>query len=236
MTNNKDNKRFVLSLGGSLIVPNNGIDTTFLKKFEKYIREKVAQGYRFFIVTGGGATARQYRDGAEAVCGRKITNDDMDWLAIHVTRLNGHLLRTIFKDIAHKNVIKDYDPIDKEVEKAKVVIGAGWKPGWSTDYDAVLFAKQFNIETVVNLSNIDMVYDKDPKEHKDAKPIEKISWKEMVGIVGEEWTPCLNMPFDPIASKLAMELGLKAVICNGKDLNNLDNIIEGKEFTGTTIE
>lgn len=232
----QDKKRFVLSLGGSLIIPNGGIDIKFLKEFEKYVRKKVAQGCHFFIVTGGGATARHYRDGAAAICGEKTTDNDLDWLGVHSSRLNGHLIRTIFRDIAYEHLIKHYDMVDKKAVEAKLVIGVAWKPGWSTDYDAVLLAQDYNINTVVNLSNIDMVYDKDPDKFPDAKPIRKISWKKMTGIVGNKWTPGLNMPFDPIASKLAKEIGIKVIVCNGRKLKNLDNIIEGKRFIGTIIK
>lgn len=236
MTINKDSKRYILSLGGSLIVPNGGIDTQFLKEFEGYIRKKVAQGCRFFIITGGGSTCRHYQQAASEVVGKRITTEDLDWLGVHSTRLNGHLLRTIFKDIAYEYLIKHYDMVDKKAVEAKVVIGVGWKPGWSTDYGAVLLAQDYQSDMAINLSNIDMVYDKDPRKFKEAKPIKKIKWQEMVGIVGQEWKPGLNMPFDPVASKLAMEIGLKVIICNGKNLKNLDNIIEGKKFVGTVIK
>lgn len=232
----KKEKRFILSLGGSIIVPNGGIDVNFLKAFEKFIRKKVAQGCHFFIVTGGGATCRHYRDAAAAVCGKRITDNDLDWLGIHSTRLNGHLLRTIFRDIAYKHLIKHYDLIDKNASDAKVVIGVGWKPGWSTDYDTVLLAQDYGVKTAINLCNIKMVYDKDPAKFKEAKPIEKISWQEMFKLVGSKWKPGLNSPFDPIASRLAKKIGLRVIICDGRDLDNLNNIIEGRKFIGTIIE
>lgn len=232
----KEDKRYILSLGGSLIIPNGGIDIIFLKAFEKYIRKKVAQGCRFFIVTGGGATCRHYRDAAAGVCGPKITNDDLDWLGIHSTRLNGHLLRTIFRDLAYPYFIKHYDLIDKKALDYKIVIGVGWKPGWSTDYDTVLLAQDYNVGLAINLTTVAMVYDKDPNKYKDAKPVKKINWDEMTGIVGNKWKPGLNAPFDPIASKLSKDIGLKVIVCDGKNLKNLDNILEGKKFIGTVIE
>ena len=232
----KQDKRFILSLGGSLIVPNGGIDTKFLSHFEKFVRKKVAQGCHFFIVSGGGSTARHYRDAAATVCGQKITDEDLDWLGVHATRLNGHLLRTIFRDIAYEYLIKHYDMIDKKAVKAKVVIGVGWRPGWSTDYDAALLAEDYSVGVVINMTSIKMVYSKDPKKYKNAKPIEKISWDELINIVGGKWRPGMNTPFDPIAAQLAKKIGLKVIVCDGRDLKNVDNILEGKMFVGTTIE
>lgn len=226
--------RIVISLGGSLIVPPTGIDTKFLSDFNKFIREKLAENKnrQFFLVSGGGTTARQYRDAGMAVIG-ELTDDDLDWLGIHATRLNAHLLRTIFRDIANMHIIEHYEVIRKVDEP--VVVASGWKPGWSTDYCAMLLSEDYEVPTVINLSNIKQVFTKDPREFPDAEPIEKITWENFRKIVGDEWTPGMNAPFDPIAAKKAEALGTKVVVL-GKDLENLDRYMKGEPFLGTVIE
>lgn len=227
--------RLILSIGGSLIVPNGGIDTTFLSKLNTFVREKIADGTtQFFLVAGGGSTARSYRDAARGVIKHELNRDDLDWLGIHATRLNAQLVRTIFRDIAHPYVIKHYEIIRKVTEP--VVVASGWKPGWSTDYDAVLLCEDYGVHTVMNLSNVDKVYDKDPHRFPDAKPIDKISWGEFRKIVGDEWIPGMNAPFDPIAAQKAEELGIKVVILNGNNFENLEKYFRGEKFVGTTIE
>jgi len=86
------------------------------------------------------------------------------------------------------------------------------------------------------LSNIDKVYNKDPKKFKDAKSIDKISWIEFRKLVGDKWIPGLNAPFDPVASQKAQELGVKVAVLSGHNFENLGNYLEGKEFVGTVIE
>jgi uridylate kinase len=223
----------ILSIGGSLIVPSEKVDSAFLAKLNEFIREKVKKGKRFFLVAGGGKTARHYRDAGKEVVG-DMTDEDLDWLGIHATRLNAHLLRTIFQDIAHPRIVENYDR--KLINwKEPVVIGAGWKPGWSTDYDAVVLARDYGAHLILNLSNIDWVYDKDPRHNKDAKPIKKLTWEDMEGLVGTEWTPGINAPFDPVAAQLAKKLGLTVIVTNGLDFENLEKIIEGEAFKGTVI-
>jgi uridylate kinase len=226
-------KSVVLSLGGSLIIPNGGLDLEFLKNFSNFIRTKIAKGWRFFIVVGGGTTARKYIDAAKSIAG-EITDWDLDWLGIHTTRLNAHLIRTILRDIAHPRVIANYE---KKVEDLKepLVVASGWKPGCSTDYDAVYLANHYNAKTIINLSNIKMVYDKDPNKFKDAKPMKSIGWDDFITLVGEGWKPGSNLPFDGVASKLARDSGIKVLVLDGHDLENLDCAIEGKDFTGTVI-
>ena len=236
----KQQNTFVLDLGGSVFAPNGtkkGIDYNYLHKFETFIRKQVAEKKRrFFIITGGGYTARQYRDAAKDAEGADLTDEDLDWLGIHATRLNAHMLRTIFRDVAYPWILKHYDMVDKKAMEYSVIVGGGWKPGWSSDYCAVQAAIDYHSDVLINLSNIDQVYDKDPNEFKDAKPISKMKWDELIGIVGTEWKPGLNVPFDPIASKIAKENELKVIVCNGHNLDNFEKILDGEEYIGTTIE
>lgn len=227
--------KVVMSIGGSLIVPQGGINTTFLKQLNEFIRAQLAShpDRQFFLVIGGGATARQYRDAGKEVIGR-LTAEDLDWLGIHATRLNAHLVRTIFRDIAHPAIIEHYDVIRKVDEH--VVVASGWKPGWSTDYCASLLCEDYGVKTVINLSNIKQVYTADPRTNPDAKPIEHASWDEFRKIIPSEWTPGLNVPFDPVASRKSQELGVKTVVMSGDDFDNIQNYFDGKPFLGTVIE
>ncbi len=228
-------EKYILSVGGSLIIPNGGIDTEFLSQFSTFIRNQLAnhKNRQFFLVIGGGATARHYRDAGRQVVGHELTNEDLDWLGIHATRLNAHLMRTIFQDIAHAHIIEHYEIIRKVTEP--VVIASGWKPGWSTDFCAMLLLEDYGATTILNLSNITKVYDKDPRNNHDAKPIDTISWEDFRKIVGNQWSPGMNAPFDPIAAKKAQEIGARVAVLNGKDLPNVEKYLRGEKFVGTVI-
>lgn len=233
MKNTKKKKTVVISLGGSMIVPGE-IDFIFVKKFKKLIENQIKKGYKFIIITGGGKTARNYIEAASKV--DKITNEDKDWIGIHATRMNAHFIRTILRKNAHPRInTNPHDLEDFYNFKEDILVAAGWRPGFSTDFDAVVLAKYFNIKKVINFSNIDYVCDKDPRKFPDAKKIEKITWKDFRKIVGNKWDPGMNAPFDPIASKLAEEEKMEVAIMNGKDVQNLKNYLNGKKFKGTSI-
>jgi uridylate kinase len=227
-------KMCILSLGGSLIVPEE-IDSAYLKEFKKVIEEEASKGWKFVIVTGGGRTARKYIQAAQDT-DETITDEDKDWLGIHSTRMNAQLVRTIFRDIAHPRInTNPHDLEDFYSFKESVLVAAGWRPGFSTDYDAVVLAKYLDIVKVVNFSNIDYAYTEDPKVNPQAEKIENITWTDFRKIVGSEWSPGLNAPFDPIASKLAQEAGLEVVILNGKNLTNFQSYLAEGAYIGTTI-
>lgn len=230
-------KIYIISLGGSLITPPSGVDWKFLKKFRKLIVKEIKKGKRFVIVTGGGDTCRKYQQAANKVV--NLTKDDRDWLGVHTTRLNAHLVKTIFRAYAHPRINKNprtKEDLRKHFKKGeRIMVAAGWRPGWSTDYVATILAERLGAKTVINLSNIDYAYTRDPKKYKDAAKIENINWPDFRKIVGSKWDPGLNMPFDPVASQLAEKLGLEVVIMNGKKLDNLSKYLAGKKFKGTVI-
>ena len=221
-------KLVVLSLGGSIIVPDT-IDTVFLKDFRSAILSLLPT-YKFIIVCGGGKVCRDYIASAKAV--KVFDNQVYDRLGIKVTEANAQLILSILHDVAHSPIHQDYCDI---IDFTHVLLGCGFLPGTSTDFDAVKFAEHYGADTVINLSNIPYVYDKDPKKHKDAKKIEQISWKGFRKLVGNEWKAGMNLPFDPIASKHAEQLGIKVVIMDGRNLPNFRHYMEGKKFQGTVI-
>jgi len=223
-------KTFVISLGGSLIFPDR-LDKNFLINFKKIILKYVNKKHKFVIICGGGKLARNFQQAALKI--KKLGNRELDWLGIKATKINAHSLKSIFGGKANNTIITN--PNSKITFKKNIVIAAGWKPGWSTDYDAVILAKNIGVKEVVNMSNVDYVYDKDPKKHKDAKRIEKISWNNYSKLISSKWKAGMNAPFDPVAAKEAKKSGIKVSII-GKDLKNLENLLDGKKFKGTVIE
>lgn len=221
----------VVSVGGSLIVPES-IDVSFLKRFRELVVSKTREGFSFFIITGGGRTARNYQKAVEEVRG-DLTRDDIDWLGIHSSRLNAHLMRAVFMDEAQARIVKN--PSRRIKGKMPVIIGAGWKPGFSTDYCAVVAAKSLGAKKLVNLSNISHVYTADPKKDPTATPIEEIGWGDFRKLIPDAWDPGLSSPFDPVAAKEAEKLGLEVAIMNGETLGEFDNYLTGQSFTGTVI-
>lgn len=226
-------KRIILSVGGSLIVPNE-INTSYLKRLRAFVLENIEKGWSFVLVTGGGAPARRYIEAADITLDGNLTNDDKDWLGIHATRMNAHLVRTVFRTEAQPAIIQN--PEEDNIDEAyKVIVVSGWKPGWSTDYVANKVAERYNAPFVVNLSNITQVYDADPKTNPNAKPIEDMLWSDFRAMVGDEWTPGMSAPYDPIAAQLAQKANTVVFVMNGENFENLQACMDGQEFIGTML-
>ncbi|MFZ2205583.1 MAG: UMP kinase [Minisyncoccia bacterium] len=226
----KTEEIIVISLGGSLIVPDT-IDTGFLKDFKKLILSEVKKGKKFIIITGGGKICRRYQEAAKEVS--SSSDYDLDLIGIASLKLNAELLRVVFGDQAYGEVILNMNT-SLSLEKP-IIVGAAYKPGSSTDLDAIWAAKSVGAKRVINLSNTDYVYDSDPKTNPDAKKIEKISWADYRDLIPKVWNPGLSSPFDPIASELAEKENITVITMNGRPIENLAKCLGREEFMGTTI-
>jgi len=205
------------------------IDLDFLKKFQKLVLGYLDRK-RFIIYVGGGKIARLYQN---ALIEFGASSKERDWAGINISRINAEVVKTLFKETSCPDVVTN--PLKKLSSKNDIIIGAGWKPGRSTDYVAVLSAKKSGAKTIINLTNIDYVCDRDPNKFSDAKPLKEIMWKDFRKTVGSKWLPGLSSPFDPIASQIAEKLSLKVIIINGKKLERLNDFLNNKPFIGTVI-
>lgn len=223
----------VLSLGGSIVAPDK-VDTAFLKEFRKAIAEYLEEDgqRRLILVTGGGAPARVYQNAAKEIS-PDLAAYELDMLGIRATHLNGTLVRAIFSDYVGNELVTD--PTGDFGFEGRILVAAGWKPGFSTDTDAVYLARKFGAKLVVNLSNIKKVYTDDPRKNPDAVPLDSISWNDFIAMVGTEWIPGKNTPFDPIASQIASKEGMRVVCADGRDIANTLAILRGEAFDGTLI-
>ncbi len=223
----------VISLGGSLIAPR-GVDTGFLKGFCGLVEERltVDPHFKLIVVCGGGSLARDYQQALREVR-PDAPADDLDWVGVAATRVNGELVRRLFPSRCVEDLVTD--PSAVSVFAGRVLVAAGWKPGFSTDNDAVVLAQRFSARTVVNLSNVAKVYTDDPRRNPDARPVDALTWKQMLAIVGGEWTPGKNTPFDPTAARAAAESRIRVIFAEGRNLSNLARILAGETFVGTVI-
>lgn len=225
------NQHRIISLGGSIIIPPEGFNIEFLKKFRELILTRVKLGEKFILVIGGGSTCRKYQAAAKESA--NVSPEDLDWLGIYATHFNARFVGLLFNGWAEKELI--INPTYKIKSKKPILIAGGWKPGCSTDYDAVLLAKTYGAKELINASNISYVYTADPKHDANAKSLPQLTWGEMKKIMGDSWTPGANLPFDPQAVKEAAKLKLTVSFVKGTDLAEFAKILNGKEFAGTVV-
>jgi uridylate kinase len=147
--------------------------------------------------------------------------------------MNAELVRFLFQPHCPQPVVQD--PTSVSVFPGRVLVAGGWKPGFSTDYDAVLLARRFQADTLVNLSNVARIYSADPRTDPSAQPLDRLRWAELAAMVGTTWVPGRNVPFDPVATAEAARAGLRLIVAAGRNIENLKRILAGQDFEGTVV-
>jgi len=230
---------FILSLGGSIVAPPEGPDVAFLVEFRTRLEAWLSSAgdRRLVLVIGGGGPARSYQSALKEFRRRRGeaggSDEALDWLGIAATKINAQLVKAAMGALCPDEVVTD--PSAPLVFSGKVLVASGWKPGFSSDYDAVYLGERLGARTVLNLSNIAQVHTADPRLDPSARPIDAISWADFRAMVGSTWTPGANLPFDPIASARAEASGIQVICAAGKDLDNVFRILDGEPYVGTRI-
>jgi len=221
----------VLSLGGSLIVPDE-IDVAFLRKFREVIKKNTNK-YRFVIVCGGGSVARKYIT-ALREDGKSEYLQSMAGIAI--TRVNARFMSYFFGQDPEEGIAHDMKNVSNLLRKHDVIFCGAlrYAPNQTSDATACKLAAYLESE-FINLTNVKGLYDKNPMKFKNAKFIPKISINEFNKIVmAIPEKPGMHAPVDHVAMKIIREHQIKTFII-GKDAKQLDNLLNGKHFIGTII-
>ena len=223
----------VLDIGGSIVAPE-APDMDFLKAFRSFLVSWLEDDFsrRAVMVIGGGGAARSWQ-GTLRTLMPNAPHESLDWIGIMATRLNAELVRSVFGSLCPSPVVTD--PTADFPFSGRILTAAGWKPGFSTDYDAVILAERFSARRIIVLSNIAGIYTDDPNTNPDAVPLKRLTWKDYLAMIGTEWRPGANLPFDPAAARRAAESGITAAAAAGRNLKNLADLLAGRDFIGTVV-
>jgi uridylate kinase len=216
-------EKTVISLGGSIF--GESLDsylksiTSVLKKYENYA-----------IVVGGGPIARERINFLRELGASEY---HLDKMGIQATRLNAI---TVSLALGNSMAIPTNidDAIDLLNSYGKVVMG-GTEPGHTTDAVSLLLAEAWGASRVLNITNVDSLYDRNPNL-KGAKKIERIAYSDLMDLlIQEERKAGSNFPMDILSINIAMRSGIDIMILSYKDERNVKNALEGKKFSGTIV-
>lgn len=221
-----------ISLGGSVISNNKGLNIEYIKGFRKII-EKYKK-IKFVITVGGGFISRKY---IEILRENNISEFALDEIGIAFTNVNALAVKSIFNNIdsVYPAVIKSVN-VSKAAHQSRIMFCSGSIPGITTDADSVLRCESLGAKRLINISIESGIYDRDPKE-KGARKISRLTHNELIELVEKYDTreAKVNFVFDLVASKLAKRSNIRIDFI-GSNLDNLDLAISGKEHSGSVVK
>ena len=224
-------KVIVISLGGSLIVPEK-INFNFLDNFKKVL-EKNFRNYKFVIVCGGGTIARKYISALEK---EGKSKKELSIAGIRATRMNALFMMQFFGKVANESLPTNMNSVKSHLSKNQVILCGAlrYTPKSTSDTTAAHLACFLNTE-FINMTNVQGLYSDNPAKNPNAKFIPKITWKDFEEkALKIKYKAGQNFVLDQTAAVLIRKNKIKTYIL-GEDLRNLDNLLKNKKFTGTTI-
>lgn len=227
----KKKQIIVISLGGSLIVPDK-IDTKFLGKFRKTLI-KNTKNYRFVVVTGGGSTARKY---IEVLRKQHKSQYLQNMIGISVTRMNARFVSYFFGKNPRKGVPHDMKQVKGLLARNDIVFCGAlrYADKQTSDSTSAKLAAYLDCG-FVNLTNVKGLYSANPSKYKNAKFISKISREKMYKMVMKfKFKAGQHAPLDQTAVGVIKNKKVPTYIL-GKDMKNLDRFLKGRKFVGTVI-
>ncbi len=226
--------KIVLKIGGSLLYRDDSVvlNDELIKQYVNIIKSLSQQSHQLIIVTGGGKLARQLiKVGIEL----KVNHTFQDVLGVEASRIHAMLFIGALSDIAYRDVPRSFNEVRTAISSDKIIVLGGLQPGQSTNAVASLIAEFWDADLIVNLSDVDKVYDKDPDKHPDAKAYDKLSIDDFYNIiVKQEESPGRYPLYDRVGAEILKRSRLKIVFLNGRKPENIEKAIKG-ENVGTIV-
>jgi len=216
--------RIVISLGGSLVVPDR-IDINFLKRFKSAVRKCK---HKIVIVVGGGRIARDYI--------HALGNKDervRSLIGMEATRLNALL---VSKFLDNETVPDSMMELKKLLRRKNLVVcsSLGYKAGMTSDGTAADVARNIKADMLINMTNVKGLYDKDPRRFKDARFIPEIGFEDFLKMAEKiRYEPGQHFVLDQIAARTIKRYKIKTIIL--KEVKDLKKCLKEEKFTGTII-
>ena len=228
----------VIKIGGSLLfTKDKKINSKRISDFCEIIKNK-PEFDTLIIICGGGLIAREYINSIRSLKGNEAL---CDIIGIEVSRLNSTLFITSFGELAYPQVPKSIEELSIATLFKKIIIMGGFQPGQSTTSVALEVAEYTEAKELILLTNVDGIYDKDPKKHKDAKLFPHISYEELQEIIlksSDEKQAAAGeyRIFDAVSLQILKRSHINVLFMSGSDIDNFANYWNGNtKFIGTTV-
>lgn len=215
-----------IKLGGSIAFPE-GPDLGLIEDFSKKVKKLVSGGCDVAVVVGAGSISRTYTKKLRP----HMNEAFLDEIGIELARLNAKI---IAKSLGGKYVTTLIDAMET-VEEHLIPVMGGLTPGQSTDAVAAVVAEYLEADALLVLTNVDGIYDKDPKKYPDAKKMDRMDFGELRKICETLEYSASDYPvFDFVAAKTVSRSKIKTVVCNGSKVKDFRDAMAGK--FGTVID
>lgn len=225
----KQKKILVIKLSGSVF--NFKTTSKSLKEYAQVLLD-IQTKVQPVVVSGGGIIARHYVNLARSLGSDESSLDEM---GIEISRLNAMLLSAALGDSVYPVIPSNLEEISIACQSGKIIVSGGLHPGQSTNATAALICEKIKADRFLNATDVDGIYDSDPKKNKKAKMFKEITIKKCLDLLNNESTQAGNYELMDIVAMKVIERSKIPTYVIKSDPNVIRNIIMKNRQSGTKI-
>lgn len=145
------------------------------------------------------------------------------------------------KEFAYPQVPGSFEELSKAIITSKIVIMGGLQPGQSTTSVAIQVAEFLKAERLIILTDVDGIYDKDPKVFDDAKLLRELNYDSLQKIIleisGDKQAAAGEYRiFDAVSLQILKRSNVVVSVISGSNLEQFKTLWNNeKANVGTTI-
>jgi uridylate kinase len=223
--------KVIVRVGGSVV--GSPLNASLIGKYVDLLKSLKQQGHEVVAVVGGGSLAREF---IKVAADLGLEEAQKDWAAIHVSRLFAQLFVLGLGDVGCGKVPVSLDEAEECLSSGKIVVLGGLRPGMTTDSVAALVGERVNADLLVKGSNIDGIYNKDPRKYFSAKRLDLVKFEDLGKIFeADSHRAGINQVIDPEAVKILSRCRLRTIVVDGYKSQNVLDAVNGKKI-GTVVE
>lgn len=220
--------RVLLKISGKIINPENA---ELIGRYALVVSKLVDEGYRVAVVVGGGPYARSYIKCARAL---GLSNAQADMIGIEVSRVNALLLAYALGERAYVPIPRNIEEVEEAWSTRKVVVVGGLQPGQSTAAVAAIVAETLGIKRILYATDVEGVYDRDPRKFPNVKKLDSITVDELAKVLSQKFEAGGYELLDPLAMQVVKRSCIEVIVFNGYNIENVVKAARG-EAVGTLI-
>lgn len=225
----KQKKILVIKLSGSVF--NFKTTSKSLKEYAQVLLD-IQTKVQPVVVSGGGIIARNYVNLARSLGSDESSLDEM---GIEISRLNAMLLSAALGDSVYPVIPSNLEEISIACQSGKIIVSGGLHPGQSTNATAALICEKIKADRFLNATDVDGIYDSDPKKNKKAKMFKEITIKKCLDLLNNESTQAGNYELMDIVAMKVIERSKIPTYVIKSDPKIIRNLIMKNRQTGTKI-
>lgn len=225
----KQKKILVIKLSGSVF--NFKTTSKSLKEYAQVLLD-IQTKVQPVVVSGGGIIARHYVNLARSLGSDESSLDEM---GIEISRLNAMLLSAALGDSVYPVIPSNLEEISIACQSGKIVVSGGLHPGQSTNATAALICEKIKADRFLNATDVDGIYDSDPKKNAKAKMFKEITIKKCLDLLNNESTQAGNYELMDIVAMKVIERSKIPTYVLKSDPKVIRNLIMKNRQTGTKI-